>query len=40
MKNDKAYLTLQNGKQFVGRRFGADGEIFTCGAGRLAADHV
>lgn len=28
MKNDKAYLTLQNGKQFVGRRFGADGEIF------------
>lgn len=27
MKNDKAYLTLQNGKQFVGRRFGADGDV-------------
>ena len=27
MKNAKAYLTLQNGKQFEGRRFGADGEI-------------
>lgn len=27
MKNDKVYLTLQNGKQFVGTRFGADGDI-------------
>ncbi len=27
MKNGKAYLTLQNGKQFVGTRFGADGEV-------------
>ena len=27
MKNGIAYLTLQNGKQFVGRRFGADGDI-------------
>ena len=27
MKNGKAYLTLQNGKQFQGYRFGADGEI-------------
>lgn len=27
MKNGKVYLTLQNGKQFIGRRFGADGEI-------------
>lgn len=27
MKNGRAYLTLQNGKQFIGRRFGADGEI-------------
>ena len=27
MKNGRAYLTLQNGKQFVGKRFGADGEI-------------
>lgn len=27
MENGKAYLTLQNGKQFVGRRFGADGDV-------------
>lgn len=27
MKNGKAYLTLQNGKQFVGNRFGADGDV-------------
>ncbi|MDE6597178.1 MAG: carbamoyl phosphate synthase small subunit [Clostridia bacterium] len=27
MKNGKVYLTLQNGKQFVGKRFGADGEV-------------
>ena len=27
MKNSKVYLTLQNGKQFVGYRFGADGDI-------------
>lgn len=27
MKENKAYLTLQNGKQFVGKRFGADGEV-------------
>ncbi|MDE7082652.1 MAG: carbamoyl phosphate synthase small subunit [Clostridia bacterium] len=27
MKSSKAYLTLQNGKTFVGNRFGADGEI-------------
>ena len=27
MKNGKAYLTLQNGKQFVGKRFGADGDV-------------
>ncbi len=27
MKNGTAYLTLQNGKQFVGKRFGADGDI-------------
>lgn len=27
MKNKKAYLTLQNGKQFEGFRFGADGDI-------------
>lgn len=27
MKNGKAYLTLQNGKRFVGNRFGADGDI-------------
>ncbi len=27
MKNDKVYLTLQNGRQFVGHRFGADGEV-------------
>ena len=27
MKDVKAYLTLQNGKQFEGKRFGADGEI-------------
>ena len=36
MKNSKAYLTLQNGKQFVGTRFGADGDmvgelVFTTG---------
>lgn len=29
MKKGKAYLTLQNGKQFQGYRFGADGEV--CG---------
>lgn len=27
MKNGKAYLTLQNGKQFVGYRFGATGDV-------------
>lgn len=27
MENGKVYLTLQNGKQFVGYRFGADGEV-------------
>lgn len=27
MDNGKVYLTLQNGKQFVGTRFGADGEV-------------
>ena len=27
MKNGKAYLTLQNGKQFVGNRFGAEGDV-------------
>ncbi len=27
MKNGKVYLTLQNGRQFVGRRFGADGDV-------------
>lgn len=27
MKNGKVYLTLQNGKQFVGKRFGADGDV-------------
>ena len=27
MENGKVYLTLQNGKQFVGTRFGADGEV-------------
>lgn len=27
MKNGKVYLTLQNGKQFVGYRFGADGDV-------------
>ena len=36
MKKVKAYLTLKNGKQFVGYRFGADGEmvgelVFTTG---------
>ena len=27
MKDDRVYLTLQNGKQFVGHRFGADGDV-------------
>jgi carbamoyl-phosphate synthase small subunit len=27
MKDAKAYITLQNGKQFVGKRFGADGDV-------------
>lgn len=27
MKNNKVYVTLQNGKQFVGERFGADGDV-------------
>lgn len=27
MKECKAYLTLQNGKQFTGKRFGADGDV-------------
>lgn len=27
MENGKVYLTLQNGKQFVGRRFGAKGDV-------------
>ncbi|MCD8205889.1 MAG: carbamoyl phosphate synthase small subunit [Clostridia bacterium] len=27
MKDDKVYITLQNGKQFEGRRFGADGDV-------------
>ena len=27
MKNGKVYLTLQNGKQFVGKRFGAEGDV-------------
>lgn len=27
MKDDKVYLTLQNGRQFIGKRFGADGNI-------------
>lgn len=27
MKNGKVYLTLQNGRQFVGNRFGADGDV-------------
>ena len=27
MKNGKVYLTLQNGKQFTGYRFGADGDV-------------
>lgn len=36
MKDGRVYLTLQNGKQFIGRRFGADGEmvgelVFTTG---------
>ena len=36
MKKVKAYLTLENGKQFIGYRFGADGEmvgelVFTTG---------
>ncbi|MCD8306683.1 MAG: carbamoyl phosphate synthase small subunit [Clostridia bacterium] len=36
MKSSRVYLTLQNGKQFVGHRFGADGEkigelVFTTG---------
>ena len=29
MKNGKAYLTLQNGKQFVGNRFGAEGDVIS-----------
>ena len=36
MKDDRVYLTLQNGRQFVGHRFGADGDVvgelvFTAG---------
>lgn len=36
MKNGRVYLTLQNGKQFIGKRFGADGDmigelVFTTG---------
>ena len=36
MKNGRVYLTLQNGKQFRGYRFGAEGEtlgelVFTTG---------
>lgn len=27
MKNGKVYLTLQNGRQFIGKRFGADGDV-------------
>ena len=27
MKDGKVYLTLQNGKQFTGYRFGADGDV-------------
>jgi len=27
MKDDRVYLTLQNGRQFVGHRFGADGDV-------------
>ena len=27
MENSKVYLTLQNGKQFVGTRFGAGGDV-------------
>ncbi|MGN0818063.1 MAG: carbamoyl phosphate synthase small subunit [Candidatus Coproplasma sp.] len=27
MENGKVYLTLQNGKQFVGKRFGAQGDV-------------
>lgn len=27
MKNDRVYLTLQNGTQFIGKRFGADGDV-------------
>ena len=27
MENGKVYLTLQNGKQFIGKRFGADGDV-------------
>lgn len=27
MKDGKVFLTLQNGKQFIGKRFGADGEV-------------
>ena len=27
MENGKVYLTLQNGKQFVGTRFGASGDV-------------
>ena len=27
MENGKVYLTLQNGKQFIGTRFGADGDV-------------
>jgi len=27
MKDSKVYITLQNGKQFTGKRFGADGDI-------------
>ncbi|MGN0803760.1 MAG: carbamoyl phosphate synthase small subunit, partial [Candidatus Coproplasma sp.] len=27
MKNEKVYLTLQNGRQFVGTRFGAEGDV-------------
>ncbi len=27
MKDSKVYITLQNGKQFTGKRFGADGDV-------------
>ncbi len=27
MENGKVYLTLQNGKQFIGKRFGANGDV-------------